>query len=722
MSSERPLQLVPRGQPAVRRFRFGTFELDVELGELRQTGVRLPLHGQPLQVLELLLRATGELVSREQLRDTLWSDGRIVEFDDSLNNCVRRLRQALGDDATTPTFIETIPRRGYRFLGEVTAETGAGATGELPAAQLVPQHRYPSTPESALPGPLAATDGPMPLSRRWRRWQRLALLAGLLGMGILAIAYLAAGRTRRPAEAQLRQLTSRRGLIFGGRFSPGADRVIFSAAWDGGPTQPYVLSVASGEMRPLGIPDARVLAVSRTGEVALVLHPNSHGVGVLAIIPDVGGAPRQLLENVYAADWSPDGNRLAVVRYVGGKSRLEFPIGTVVYESDGQIFSPRVSKRGEVAFAKHPANAMAGDLLVWEPSGNVRTVVEGWGYKGAGVVYLAWAPSGEEIWFTGSRENEENALWAVTRSGVVRSILRREGSLWLMDLAPDGRTLLQEADAESGTEVFGLDPDRPRQGWGGGPLVDLSNDGWVLTFGFAHTDSRLRKLDGSRKVHLGAGMPLALSPDGQWALVQRWEGPSHPGRLFLLPTGNGSERPIPSEPLHEVTIARWFRGGVARVALAARERDGSGHRFYVLDLDGGRPRPVSPPGVGASFLAVSPDGQWLAGIDDQGQVALFPVDGGEPRTIPGMPAGLVPVGWSREWGLLVIPEVASAPVLSRIDVRTGKIEPITTLEPTDPVGVRSIRRVLLTPDERTVVFGYSRFTGLLNLVESPRAP
>jgi DNA-binding winged helix-turn-helix (wHTH) protein len=81
MTSERTLHLATR--PRVRRFRFGTFELDVELGELRQSGVKLPLHGQPLQVLELLLASPGELVSRDELRRALWPDGTIVEFDDS---------------------------------------------------------------------------------------------------------------------------------------------------------------------------------------------------------------------------------------------------------------------------------------------------------------------------------------------------------------------------------------------------------------------------------------------------------------------------------------------------------------------------------------------------------------------------------------------------------------------------------------------------------------
>jgi DNA-binding winged helix-turn-helix (wHTH) protein len=106
---------------SVRHFLFGPFTLDTSLGELRRGGVLLPLRGQPLQMLELLLRTPGELVTRDSLRREIWSDGTIVEFDDALNHCVQRLRQALADPGGSAPLIQTIPRRGYRILTEVQA-------------------------------------------------------------------------------------------------------------------------------------------------------------------------------------------------------------------------------------------------------------------------------------------------------------------------------------------------------------------------------------------------------------------------------------------------------------------------------------------------------------------------------------------------------------------------------------------------------------------------
>jgi TolB-like protein/DNA-binding winged helix-turn-helix (wHTH) protein/Flp pilus assembly protein TadD len=105
--------------PRTHQFRFGPFELDMKLGELRRAGERLPLQGQPLQILELLLLSPKQLVSREELRQALWPEGTFVDFDDVLNNGMRRLRQVLEDNAGEPRFIETLPRRGYRFLAEV---------------------------------------------------------------------------------------------------------------------------------------------------------------------------------------------------------------------------------------------------------------------------------------------------------------------------------------------------------------------------------------------------------------------------------------------------------------------------------------------------------------------------------------------------------------------------------------------------------------------------
>src|SRR3979490_1884797 len=105
--------------PAARVLRFDTFELDLRAGELRKRGVRLRLQGQPVQLLAILLQSAGNLVTREELRSQLWPADTFVDFDHSLHNAIARLREALGDSAETPRYIETLPRRGYRFIAPV---------------------------------------------------------------------------------------------------------------------------------------------------------------------------------------------------------------------------------------------------------------------------------------------------------------------------------------------------------------------------------------------------------------------------------------------------------------------------------------------------------------------------------------------------------------------------------------------------------------------------
>src|SRR5713226_5851405 len=110
----------------MRLVRFGPFEANFTTGELRKHGIRVKLQEQPFQVLKILLLRPGELVTREEIRQSLWSSGTFVDFDNGLNAAINRLREALGDSAEDPRLIETLPRRGYRFIGALSEPAGSG--------------------------------------------------------------------------------------------------------------------------------------------------------------------------------------------------------------------------------------------------------------------------------------------------------------------------------------------------------------------------------------------------------------------------------------------------------------------------------------------------------------------------------------------------------------------------------------------------------------------
>src|SRR5205823_10667422 len=153
------------------------------------------------------------------------------------------------------------------------------------------------------------------------------------------------------------RLTYRGGTIYNARFSPDGQTVFYGARWSGNPVTVFSARADSPESRDLGFGVADVLAVSRSGQLALSLNRHAIGYvrysGTLAQVPIAGGAPRQILDDVEEADFAPDG-RLAIVHAGGGRSRLEFPIGHVLYETLGWISAPRFSLRGDaIALIDH---------------------------------------------------------------------------------------------------------------------------------------------------------------------------------------------------------------------------------------------------------------------------------------------------------------------------------------------------------------------------------
>src|SRR5262249_39948366 len=231
------------------------------------------------------------------------------------------------------------------------------------------------------------------------------------------------------------RLTFRQGIVREARFAPDGRTVIYSASWGSEAPQVYLTRAESPESRPFGLADADVLAVSASGGLALRLRPTWPAWltrGTLASMEVTGGAPRELMDGVVGADWAPDGARLAVARPVGGRSRLEFPIGKTLYESAERIDSPSVSPTGDaIAFVER--NAVA----VFDVATGKRTLATGWADRPR----VAWSPNGQEIWFSATRVGWNDLLYAVTRTGVLRLVGQVPGSVELHDIARDGRVL-----------------------------------------------------------------------------------------------------------------------------------------------------------------------------------------------------------------------------------------------------------------------------------------
>src|SRR5262245_17305294 len=182
------------------------------------------------------------------------------------------------------------------------------------------------------------------------RWRTAVALGATLTVGALLGALLARPRASFD-DVKFRRMTFQRGQVVTARFAPDGQSIVYGASWNGGPVEVYTARLDSPESRPLGLTGANVLAVSSTGELALSMGWRFvfgwESTGTLARVPLGGGAPRDVLENVQEADWTPDGSALAIVRDAGARRRLEFPIGKPLYETNGWLRHPRVSRDGK---------------------------------------------------------------------------------------------------------------------------------------------------------------------------------------------------------------------------------------------------------------------------------------------------------------------------------------------------------------------------------------
>jgi len=560
-------------------------------------------------------------------------------------------------------------------------------------------------------------------SRRKSRVRRWALLtAGALLVAALAV-YL--GAVLRPVPSpEFRRVTFERGTVYSARFTPDGGSVVYGASWNGRPLQIYSTIPDSLMARPLGLSSAYLLSVSRSKELALILHgrPGSRlefEGGTLARSPFIGGTPREILQDVAWADWSPAGE-LAVVHDLDGRDRLEYPVGKVLYQSSGAISNIRFSPQGDrIAFLDHPDR--------WDPSGSVRvtdlageqtTLSDGWDWESG----LAWSPRGNEVWFAALKSGSSNrSLWAVTLSGRQRKVNTVPGGFTLQDIAPDGRVLVTLDSERLAMEWSGKDKEVRDLSWYDWSIAkDISPDGQSVLFEEGAQSSEpvsregavaIRRIDGSPPIQLGAGSAHALSPDGKWAISAAESGPA---QLTLLPVGPGQPRPIFLPGLERVQSGTHFLPDGKRIVVNGNEPGRPG-RSYIVDLAGGKPAALTPEGIFATLP--SPDGKFLAGSTADYKLELFPLDGGPARSTPGVEPGYRVAHWSADSRALYVFQPGEVPVkIQRLDIATGKMKPVRDLLPADLGGVVSIGPVITNGDASEFAYSYYQTLSVLYVI------
>jgi len=515
------------------------------------------------------------------------------------------------------------------------------------------------------------------------------------------------------AEPSFARLTFNQGTVWAARFAPDGKTVVYAAAWDGQPIRLFSTQIDSTESTPLNLPDAQLFAVSSAGELAISLghgYEGWMGAGTLARAPLRGAGARPVIEGVREADWTPDGSDLVLVRRVGGMERLEFPAGNVLYETGGWLSHVRFSPKGDrIAFAEHPLWADdIGSVTVIDLAGHRTTLTRD---PRTSLRGIAWSPAGDEVWFTAAQGLDDRSLRAVDMSGRERLLLAGLTDMLLFDVSREGRLLLGRETGMRHVEALVPGSSRPRdfsirlgsmaRGIPADPTAIVVTDQSTQDYAVC-----LRPINGSPPVRLGEGDGYGLSPDGRWALAVTARSPR---QILLHPTGPGQSRELKNPEGLLFDFMRWLPDG--RIIMFGTA-PGRGHRRgYVLDPNGGAPRPFTDPDVEPVrywAIPVSPDGSRVVAHDAQGRLNAYRVDGGAPEPIQGISPLDLPLEWSADGGALFVTRLGELPWrIRRRELASGRETPLTEVAPGQLAGAR-LSWVFLTPDGRFWVHSYSR--------------
>jgi len=542
-------------------------------------------------------------------------------------------------------------------------------------------------------------------------------------MAAAAVALAATLLFRGPSTSPTyHRITFEAGTIYGARFAADGQSIIYGAAWNGKPVQLFSTVGSSLLAQPLNLTNANLLAVSPTNELAVVINGTHDGQletidGVLARAPLAGGSPREVLSDVRWADWDSHG-QLAVVHYVDGHSQLEFPIGNVLYQSGGWISNIRFSPKGDqIAFMDHPQLwDNRGVVSVVDLAGHARTLTQEW-VSEAG---LGWRPDGKEIWFTAVEKGNNRNLMAVNLSGKTRMLLDLPIGVTLQDIAADGRVLVS-LDSRRLAVAFttsgrGQDVDLSWHDWES--ARDISPDGESVLFEDASEAAGsnysviIRKVDGTLPVRLGEGSAGGLSPDGKWAISF---ATSQSKQLTLLPTGTGQPRIITVTGLEHIHHGwgRFLPSG--QKIIVNGEESGRAPSCYEIDVSSGKAAAATPEGVLCGPTA--PDSHAILGKAQNGDVEIYPLNGGSPKPVPHLNANFTPVQWSEDGRFIYGYHPGEFPSkIYKVEISTGKEAFLQELRPGAPAGVVMVAPIVVSRDGKRFAYSYNQTMSALELI------
>ena len=580
-------------QPSIRRLRFGLFEADLSTGELRKSGVRIRIQAQPFRILSFLLEKPGEVVSREEIQQRLWGSDTIVDFDHSLGTAINKLREALGDSAENPRFIETLARRGYRFLAPVSPveDSKPDAPPQKSSAQTNNGLGITASPASSQiqePAQPTATETSVPSRSALHRVPQIALLSLLLVLVAGTSWFFGWQRGRRPfSPPAIRQIT------FSGRVTPAnilfeslgatatdGSRIYFQEIEHGQAVLAQAL-ISDGETSVISIPNQLaspyISAISPNGSNFLLRnHLSTNTEQPIWIVPTIGGSGRRI-PGILAHDatWMPGGQR-------------------ILYAHGHNLYTVNEDGTDIRKFASLPGPAF----------------------------WLRWSPNGSILRFTLlNSETHSPHLWTVSASGKNPHPLfpSSYGSTCCGSWTSDGKYFVFQKNSLYGSNIWAIPEQTGIFGTPGRPFA-LTNgplhyqspitahNGHRIFFVGLNLRSELLQYDASSQIFvpytggISNARRVAFSRDGRWIA---WIRPDNDS--LWISRSNGTQRmQLTSKPL-EVFMMHWSPND-KHLLLMAREPE-QRWTVYMINADGSHLHVVYPENRSQADPGWSPNGK-----------------------------------------------------------------------------------------------------------------
>jgi eukaryotic-like serine/threonine-protein kinase len=557
--------------------------------------------------------------------------------------------------------------------------------------------------EAAAGGP-SPTTGQSPKVPSPKRW-----LPIILGAAVVVAAIVGTLLGRRSVHADLptyQQLTYARGYVHSARFTPDGQTVVYGAAFEGRPLALFSTRAGSADSRPFDLPGADIAGISKDGQMALLLGRHHYGswlrVGTLAQASLAGGTPREILEQVFDADISPDGKQFAVVVVDGDDQVLQFPIGKEIFRTRGWIGAVRIAPDGKrVAFVDHRVwGDDLGQAKLVEADGKVVTLSDENQFSQG----LTWSPDGSEVWFTAWIDGAGGTIWKVKPGGPARAVLTIPSGLRIEDIAADGRILLMvdEARATLAGQLAGDAGERIYSWWTDDSATAIASDGSIYAGDNGSVVAEGEYLVFFRRgatppVQLGTGISAGMTPDGKFVFTAHLTGKGSSFTRF--PVGPGQPKTIELGDLTTEAGAAQRRitfSSDGRRAAFIASKPGAGRAVWMMDGDGGTPRCVSP--EGAYSAVISPDGSKVA-VGDPKRGLYVVSDAGGPVPVAGAPKEDVPLAWSADGRAVLSWDRTLPPRIYSTALDGGHREVVRELFPADPAG-NLYGWLTLSPDGR----------------------